>query len=37
MTGSIPGKAESTKLTWVFGFAPNFVDEPENSFEAEIT
>ena len=37
ITGSIPGKAESTKLTCVFGLAPNFVDEPENSFDSEIT
>ena len=29
ITGSIPGNAESIKLTCLFGSAPNLVDEPE--------
>ena len=37
MTGSMPGIAASTIETWLFGAAPNAVDEPENSFEAEAT
>jgi len=37
MTGSIPGKAESTKLTCVLGSAPNFVGEDENNFEFDVT
>ena len=31
-TGSMPGIAASTRLTWVFGSAPNAVAAPENSF-----
>ena len=30
-TGSMPGMAASTRLTWVFGSAPNAVAAPENS------
>ena len=37
MTGSMPGKAASTKLTWLFGAAPKSVAEPENSFAFEMT
>jgi hypothetical protein len=33
----MPGKAASTKLTWVLGSAPNFVDEDENNFELDVT
>jgi len=33
MTGSIPGNAESTKLTCVLGTAPNFVEDDEKSFD----
>jgi len=35
MTGSIPGKAESTKLTCVLGSAPNFVGDDEKSFDLD--
>ena len=27
----------STKLTWVFGSAPNLVDDVENNFDSEVT
>ena len=37
ITGSIPGKAESIRLTWLLGSAPNLVAEPEKSFEFEDT
>ena len=37
MTGSIPGKAESTKLTCVLGLAPNFVGDDEKSFDLDKT
>ena len=37
ITGSIPGNAASTKLTCVFGSAPNLVDEEENSFDSDNT
>jgi len=37
MTGSMPGKAASTKLTCEFGGAPNAVDAPLNSFARLIT
>ena len=37
ITGSIPGNAASTKLTWVLGSDPNFVAEAENNFDSEIT
>ena len=37
ITGNMPGKAASTKLTWVLGSAPNFVDEDENNFELDVT
>src|SRR5690348_12454909 len=33
----MPGKPASTRLTWVFGSAPNAVAAPENSFDFEIT
>ena len=36
-TGSIPGIAASTRLTWLFGSAPNRVEAPEKSLEAEVT
>src|SRR3546814_1547060 len=35
MTGSMPGMAASTRLTWVLGSAPNAVAAPENSFDCE--
>ena len=35
MTGNIPGKAESIKLTWLLGSAPNLVDEPEKSLDLD--
>ena len=37
MTGSMPGMAASTRLTWVFGSAPKAVGAPENSFADEAT
>jgi hypothetical protein len=37
MTGSMPGNAASTKLTWLFGSAPNAVAAPLNSFARLIT
>ena len=37
ITGNMPGNAASTKLTWVFGSAPNFVDELEKSFDSDNT
>ena len=37
ITGSIPGKAASTKLTWVLGSDPNFVAEVEKSLESDKT
>ena len=37
ITGSIPGKAESIKLTWSFGSAPNLVEDEENNFDSEVT
>src|ERR1043165_269351 len=37
ITGSMPGKPASTRLTWVFGSAPKAVAAPENSFEFEMT
>src|SRR5688500_6879259 len=37
ITGSMPGKPASTRLTWVFGSAPNSVAAPENSLDFEIT
>ena len=37
ITGSIPGNAASTKLTWVLGSAPNLVDDVENNFDSEVT
>ena len=37
ITGSIPGNAASTKLTCVFGSAPNFVEDVENNFDSDIT
>src|SRR3954466_6534438 len=33
-TGSMPGIAASTRLTWVLGSAPKAVAAPENSFDA---
>src|SRR5258708_27443762 len=36
ITGSMPGKAASTKLTWVFGSAPKAVAAPENSLAFEM-
>ena len=37
ITGNIPGKAASTKLTCVFGSAPNLVEEVEKSFDSDKT
>ena len=37
ITGNIPGKAASTKLTCVFGSEPNLVGDDENSLEFEVT
>ena len=37
ITGNIPGNAASTRLTCVFGSAPNFVDDCEKSFDSEVT
>ena len=37
ITGSIPGNAASTKLTWLFGSAPNTVAEPLNSLDRLMT
>ena len=37
ITGSMPGNAESTKLTCVLGSAPNLVEEPENNLDCEDT
>jgi hypothetical protein len=36
-TGSMPGIAASTVLTWLFGSAPNAVEAPLNSLASEIT
>ena len=36
-TGSMPGNAASTKLTWLFGSAPNAVAAPLNSLDWLIT
>ncbi len=36
-TGSMPGIAASTRLTWLLGSAPNAVDAPEKSFDSEVT
>ena len=35
ITGNIPGNAASTRLTWVLGSDPNFVEEVENNLDAE--
>ncbi|SVA80686.1 uncharacterized protein METZ01_LOCUS133540 [marine metagenome] len=37
ITGSIPGKAESTRLTWLLGSAPNLVEDDEKSFDLDKT
>ena len=37
ITGNIPGIAESTRETCVFGLAPNSVEAPENNFDSETT
>ncbi len=37
ITGSMPGIAASTRLTWLFGSAPNSVEAPENSLALEVT
>ena len=37
ITGSIPGIAASTRLTLLFGAAPNAVEAPENSLAFEAT
>ena len=37
ITGNIPGKAASTRLTCVLGSAPNFVEELEKSFDSDNT
>src|SRR5690606_16072200 len=36
-TGSMPGIAASTRLTWLFGSAPNAAEAPENSLALEVT
>ena len=35
ITGNIPGKAASTKLTCVLGSAPNLVAEVENNLDSD--
>ena len=37
ITGSMPGMAASTRLTWEFGSPPNSVEAPENSLALEVT
>ena len=37
ITGSMPGMAASTRLTWELGSPPNSVEAPENSFDLEVT
>ena len=37
ITGSMPGIAASTRLTWLFGSAPKAVAAPENSLALETT
>ncbi len=37
ITGSIPGIAASTRLTLLFGAAPNAVEAPEKSLALELT
>ena len=37
ITGNMPGKAASTKLTWLFGAEPKSVADPEKSFERLMT
>ena len=37
MTGSIPGIAASTRLTFEFGAAPKAVEAPEKSLAFEVT
>ena len=37
ITGSIPGIAASTRLTLLFGAAPNAVEAPENSLAFDAT
>ena len=36
-TGSMPGMAASTRLTWLLGSAPNAVAAPEKSLALEVT
>ena len=36
-TGSMPGMAASTRLTWLFGSAPKAVAAPEKSFDWVMT
>ena len=36
ITGSIPGNAASTRLTWVLGSAPNLVEDSENNLDCEV-
>jgi hypothetical protein len=33
-TGSAPGRPRHTGQVWVFGSAPNVVEQPQNIFEA---
>ena len=33
-TGSAPGRPRQTGQIWVFGSAPNSVEQPQNIFEA---
>ena len=37
ITGSMPGMAASTRLTWALGSPPNSVEAPENSLALEVT
>ena len=36
-TGSMPGKAASTRATWLLGSAPNSVEAPEKSLASDVT
>ena len=36
-TGSDPGRPRQTGQTWVFGSAPNTVEQPQNIFDAVLS
>jgi hypothetical protein len=36
-TGSEPGRPRQTSQTWVFGSAPNSVEQPQNIFDAVLS